>query len=47
MKHDLIAESRKTKKLSRAAATVNMLSHYDVISQVAHHLQGANLPSGM
>ena len=46
MKHDQIAESRKTENLSRAAATGKVLSHYDVISKIAQHLQGANLPSG-
>ena len=46
MKHDLIAESRKPENLSCAAATGKVLSHYDVLSKVAQHLQGASLPSG-
>ena len=44
--NDLIAESRKLENLSRAAATGKMLSHYDVLSKIAQHSQGANLNSG-
>ena len=43
MKHDLIAGSRKTENLSRAAATGKVLSPYNVISKIAQHLQGTNL----
>ena len=42
MKHDLIAGSRKTENLSRAAATRKVLSSYN-ISKIAQHLQGINL----
>ena len=39
MKHDLIAESRNSENFSRAAATGKVLSHYDVRSKIAQHLQ--------
>ena len=42
MKHDRIEGSRKTENLTRAASTGKVLSHYDVISKIAQHLQGAN-----
>ena len=43
MKYYVIAGLRKTENLSRAAATRKELSHYDVISKIAQHLQGTNL----
>ena len=39
----LIVGLRKTEKLSRAAATGKVQSHYDVISKIAEHLQGTIL----